>query len=127
MTGTGWLIECSRCGATYAVDRAAIMGGTWQTCPACSADTPKPAVGPSAASGGQIRSIPGHEGDSTYTAESTRTGDSGKPEALTGRGWLIECPECHRSCLVTREEIMSGSWLRTPCPHCTGGDGKEAT
>lgn len=77
--GTGWLIECSRCAATYAVDRAAIMAGTWQTCPACSADTPKPAVGPSKASGGHIWPIPGYKGDSTCNGESPVVGHSGKP------------------------------------------------
>ena len=54
---------------------------------------------------------------------STSTERRDRPES--GRGWLIECPECHRSYLVTREEIMSGSWLRKPCPHCAGGDGEE--
>ena len=43
-----------------------------------------------------------------------------------GRGWLIQCADCGRTYLVTREEIMSGSWLHKRCPHCAGCDGKEA-
>lgn len=72
-----WLIECSRCAATYEVDRAAIMGGRWLICPRCGGQSPKPAVGPSAAPEGHIRPIPGYEGDCT--------GGSGKPEAEAGR------------------------------------------
>lgn len=51
--------------------------------------------------------------------------DNRADRPLTGRGWLIECPDCHRFYLVTREEIMSGSWLRKPCPHCADRDGTE--
>ena len=38
---------------------------------------------------------------------------------LTGPGWVVACPTCGKSRVVTRAEIVSGDWVR--CPH-----GKEA-
>ncbi|ACZ38912.1 hypothetical protein Sthe_1477 [Sphaerobacter thermophilus DSM 20745] len=37
-------------------------------------------------------------------------------ERGTGRGWVVACPTCGKSRVVTRAEIVSGDWMR--CPHC---------
>lgn len=48
-----------------------------------------------------------------------------EPEPLPTRaadssGWYVLCPQCGRSRLVWREQIMSGTWQR--CPACEKGD-----
>ena len=50
--------------------------------------------------------------------------DNRADRPLTGPGWVVACPTCGKSRVVTRAEIVSGDWVR--CPHCAGGDGKEA-
>jgi len=54
---------------------------------------------------------------------STTTERRDQPES--GRGWWVSCPRCGRDRLVTADDLMrSGDWTR--CPHCAGGDVKEA-
>ena len=58
------------------------------------------------------------------TTKQRRPGPDRRETSLA-RGWWVSCPRCGRDRLVTADDLMrSGDWTR--CPHCAGGDGKEA-
>lgn len=42
---------------------------------------------------------------------------------LIGRGWAVTCPTCGRSRVVTREQVLAGTWIRCDCEQATREEG----